>query len=148
MLDTLVRLAAFGATGVCILIVFWIGFIIKKPNKEAGSEWHKTVRLYMATCLGVAVIAGTTGVANAMFNMDKVNDAEDTNRGLHDALEKRMKELSEIQIALRTLESTNTFPTPRGNWTSEQRQALQTIQRFEAQELTIQPSIRTQPIDQ
>ncbi|MEO0576118.1 MAG: hypothetical protein AAF004_11705 [Pseudomonadota bacterium] len=71
LLDTVVRLAAFGTSGVCIFAVFWIGMIMRKPNKDASPEWYRSMRHYMTMCVLCGVITGASGVANAMFNADK-----------------------------------------------------------------------------
>lgn len=76
VLDTLVKLASLGASGVCVLAVFWVGWLISKLSDTASREKHRTVRLYMAMTLCIAVIAFASGIANAWFNATVISKVE------------------------------------------------------------------------
>ena len=76
LLDTLVRLASLGASGVCIFAIFWIGWLLMRLPAGQDPERHKSLRYYMGTCIVIALISGGTGVANAMFNAQKVESLE------------------------------------------------------------------------
>ena len=77
LLDTLVRLASLGASGVCIFAIFWIGWIIYRLPRDAGPERYRSLRMFMLTTLGIAVISGITGVMNAAWNQGEIAALEE-----------------------------------------------------------------------
>ena len=68
LLDTLVKLAALGTSGVCIFAIFWIGWLILHLPEGATPERHKTLRMFMIITVIIAVISGAVGFVNAKFN--------------------------------------------------------------------------------
>ncbi len=75
-LDGLVKLASLGASGICIFSIFWIGWLISRLPEKSDPQRHKTLRLFMGTCIIIAIIAAATGIANAMFNADAIAAVE------------------------------------------------------------------------
>ena len=73
LLDTLVRLASLGASGISIFVIFWIGWLLLRLPSGADRERHKTLRLFMLVCFGIALIAGGTGLANVMIKADQIS---------------------------------------------------------------------------
>lgn len=67
-LDTLVKLASLGASGICIFAIFWIGWLLRKPQEHADVQHHKSLRYYMGTSVIIAIISASSGIANAMIN--------------------------------------------------------------------------------
>jgi formate hydrogenlyase subunit 3/multisubunit Na+/H+ antiporter MnhD subunit len=78
MLDTLIKLAALGTSGVCILAIFWAGWTIQKTTR-AGEQAQKTVRTFMLAAVGIAVISAASGALNAYFNAQAVNACQEEN---------------------------------------------------------------------
>ena len=78
LLDTLVRLASLGASGISIFAIFWIGWLILRLPKDATRERHKTLRFFMVITVLIALIAGGTGFVNAKFNRDKIDELTTT----------------------------------------------------------------------
>ena len=74
LLDTLVKLASLGASGISIFAIFWIGWLLLRLPSDAGPERHRTLRLYMLVCFGIALISGGAGLANAYFNADTISE--------------------------------------------------------------------------
>ncbi len=72
LLDTLVKLASIGASGICIFAIFWIGWLILQLPAGADPERHKTLRFFMVISVAIAVISAATGILNAMFNRDAI----------------------------------------------------------------------------
>lgn len=70
------KLASLGASGVCVLAIFWVGLLISKLPDTAGREKHKTMRLYMGMTIAIAVIAFVSGLANAWFNATAIAKVE------------------------------------------------------------------------
>ena len=66
--DTLIKLASLGTSGVCIFVIFWIGWLLRKPQENADPEHHKSLRFFMGTSIIIAIISGVTGIANARIN--------------------------------------------------------------------------------
>jgi formate hydrogenlyase subunit 3/multisubunit Na+/H+ antiporter MnhD subunit len=76
VLDSLVKLASLGASGICIFAIFWIGWLISRLPEKSDPQRHKTLRLFMGTCVLIAIIAAATGIANAMFNAEAIGKLE------------------------------------------------------------------------
>jgi hypothetical protein len=74
ILDTLVKLASLGASGISIFAIFWIGWLISRTPSDAGAERHRTMRLFMAMCLAIAIVAGVTGYLNVRLRSGTVDD--------------------------------------------------------------------------
>jgi formate hydrogenlyase subunit 3/multisubunit Na+/H+ antiporter MnhD subunit len=72
LLDSLVKLASIGASGICIFAIFWIGWLILQLPPNADPERHKTLRMFMVICVVIAVISAGTGILSAMFNRDMI----------------------------------------------------------------------------
>ncbi len=56
VLDTLVKLASLGTSGVCIFAIFWIGWLLLKSDPAKNIERQRTLRFYMIACVAIAVI--------------------------------------------------------------------------------------------
>ena len=67
-LDTLVKLASLGASGICIFAIFWIGWLLRKPQEHTDAQHHKSLRYYMGTSVIIAIISATSGIANSKIN--------------------------------------------------------------------------------
>ena len=74
LLETLVKLASLGASGISIFAIFWIGWLISRTPSDAGAERHRTMRLFMAMCVAIAIIAGITGYLSAQFKSGTVEE--------------------------------------------------------------------------
>lgn len=82
ILDTLVKLAALGTSGVSIFAIFWIGWLILNIPKDASPERHKTLRMFMVITVIIALISGATGFANAKFNADEIGTLTEEKKDL------------------------------------------------------------------
>ncbi len=98
LLDTLVRLASLGASGVCIFAIFWIGWLIMRLPIDASVEKHKTLRYYMGACILIAIISGGTGAANAIFNAEKVEVLKKEKSEVTAKLEESRNKISTYEI--------------------------------------------------
>lgn len=82
LLDTLVKLASLGASGVCIFAIFWIGWLILRLPAEATPERHQTLRMFMIIAVIIALISGVTGLVNAKFTAAEISDLKEKNEEL------------------------------------------------------------------
>lgn len=105
VLGTLVKLASFGATGVCILAVFWVGILIQKIPADASPDQHKTVRSYMLMTCAIAGIAFASGLANAWFNRATVNQYLTEKTAAENQITEIRSRVSESKKGLETLNS-------------------------------------------
>jgi hypothetical protein len=80
LLDTLVKLASLGASGVCVLAIFWVGWLISKLGPTASVQQHRTVRLFMGMTIVIAVIAFASGMANAWFNARVISNVKNESK--------------------------------------------------------------------
>jgi hypothetical protein len=79
-LDSLVKIASLGASGICIFAIFWIGWLIWRPPAKPDPGRHKTLRLFMLVSIIIALISAATGVWNAMFNREVISRLEAKNQ--------------------------------------------------------------------
>ncbi len=70
-LDQLVKLAALGTSGICVLALVLIGMLIHNIPEE-HRERHRSVRMYMWICVIIALISAGSGAANAYYNHEKI----------------------------------------------------------------------------
>jgi len=105
LLDTLVKLASLGASGICIFAIFWTGWLIHRTPPDAGPEHYRALRHYMITTVLFAVIAGASGFMNARYNAERIG----TLRTELEAAESRLQEYERLrataQGVVQTLES-------------------------------------------
>ena len=94
LLDTLVKLASLGASGVCIFAIFWLGWLIWRLPSDATREQHVTLRMFMIIAVIIAVISGGTGLVNAKFKSDELLQLKDDTQRLNSEL----KQYSEREI--------------------------------------------------
>jgi len=57
VLETLVKLASLGTSGICIFVIFWAGWLLFKSSDHENEEVQKTLRFYLVVCVVVAVIS-------------------------------------------------------------------------------------------
>lgn len=76
ILDTLVKLASLGASGISIFAIFWIGWLISRTPADAGAERHRTMRLFMAMCLAIAIVSGITSYLNVRLDSQTVDELQ------------------------------------------------------------------------
>lgn len=77
LLDTLIKLASLGTSGICIFAIFWIGWLIMNPPQQSDPDRHKTLRFYMVTCIVIALISAGAGIANAMINSSHLKEKDE-----------------------------------------------------------------------
>jgi hypothetical protein len=77
VLDSLVRFAAAGASGVAIIAVVFVGYVISKTTPETHPEKYKLIKSYMWMSVVVAVISGVSGILNFSVNKENVDKAEE-----------------------------------------------------------------------
>ena len=97
LLETLVKLASLGASGISIFAIFWIGWLISRTPSDAGAERHRTMRLFMVMCVAVAIIAGVTGYMSAQFKSGTVEELT----GKLDAALESVQQYKELQASTR-----------------------------------------------
>jgi hypothetical protein len=130
-IDGLVRLAAIGTSGICVLAVAVIGWMLSK-TKGASDQWHKTVRLFMGMCLFSAVITGATGIANAIFNSDKTQIAVQLKTEIYKELDNTSAELISLQSTVKIVAISPDFRSiEMRNQSLEVQRAIEELRRVE-----------------
>jgi hypothetical protein len=81
-LDSLVRFAAAGASGVAILAIVFVGYVISKTTPETHPEKYKLIKSYMWMSVVVAIISGVSGILNFSINQNDVTKVEEAVVGL------------------------------------------------------------------
>jgi hypothetical protein len=46
LLDTLVKLASLGTSGICIFVIFWIGWLLSKPAAPRSAQRERTYTVH------------------------------------------------------------------------------------------------------
>jgi hypothetical protein len=67
-LETLVKLASAGTSGVCILAIFWSGYSLQHIPPGAPIERYRSLRHFMTVALAVAIVSASAASINAFFN--------------------------------------------------------------------------------
>jgi formate hydrogenlyase subunit 3/multisubunit Na+/H+ antiporter MnhD subunit len=95
LLNTLVKLASLGASGVCIFAIFWIGWLILRLPSDAATERYRTLRHFMVVTVVIALISGAAGLMNMRFNTEDMAALEEKNHELEEQL--RTKAAQEVK---------------------------------------------------
>ncbi|MCE9567235.1 MAG: hypothetical protein K8U57_34975 [Planctomycetes bacterium] len=61
LLDTAVKLAALGTSGVCVAALVWTGLFMARMPAEQERNKHASLRNYMLMCFGIAIVSGVSG---------------------------------------------------------------------------------------
>ena len=71
-LDTLVKLANLGTSGICVLAIAWGGFQFQKIPNDAPPIRYETLKSFFNLCILIAVISAATGLLSAYFNRQQI----------------------------------------------------------------------------
>lgn len=100
LLDTLVKLASLGASGICIFAIFWIGWLIQNQPPTKDPERHRTLRLFMITTVVIASISAVSGIANALINSGKIAELKAENKSATERLTQEKEQTAqELSVA-------------------------------------------------
>jgi hypothetical protein len=61
ILETLVKLASLGTSGICIFAIFGSGWLLWKSIKTKDKEAQKTLRFYIGVCFLITLVSSATG---------------------------------------------------------------------------------------
>jgi hypothetical protein len=75
LLDTLVKLASLGTSGICIFGIFWIGYLILNPPKKSDPQRPGVLKFFMASCIAIALIAAAGNVFSAWYEKKQLAQA-------------------------------------------------------------------------
>lgn len=104
-LDFLVKLAAFGGGGICILGVFMAGAVMLKH--AANPDQLKIVKTYMYFCMVFALMSFISGAANAVIKQSTITTLEVENTSLELDNNNLAGVNKELESKNETLEVTN-----------------------------------------
>ena len=76
--DNLVKLASIGTAGISILAVFITGVIIYRLPNDVSREKTGILKFFIISCFFFVILSTGTGIANAIFNQQKINEKEQT----------------------------------------------------------------------
>ena len=85
MLETLMKLASAGTSGVCILAIFWSGYSLQRMPPGAPVERHRSLRHFMTVALAVAIVSASAASVNAYFNYHQNLELKGQNKHLAEA---------------------------------------------------------------
>ena len=71
-LDTLVKLANLGTSGICVLAIAWGGFQLQKIPNNAPPIHYETLKSFFKLCVLIATISAVTGLLSAYFNHQQI----------------------------------------------------------------------------
>jgi hypothetical protein len=78
LLDTAVKLAALGTSGVCVAGLVWTGLLMARLPADAERNRHAALRNYMLLCFGVAVVSAVSGFLSP--TAERMRELEAANR--------------------------------------------------------------------
>lgn len=96
LLNTLVTLVTLGVGGVCIVAIFWSGWLLLKLPPDTTAEKHKSVRLLMVVSIIIAVMSSVAGLISTRFNAEDSAELEATHQELVDRYEMRTVETMQV----------------------------------------------------
>jgi len=78
LLDSAVKLAALGTSGVCVAGMVWTGALMARLPAEGERNRHSALRNYMLLCFGVAIVSAVSGFLSP--TAERMRELEATNR--------------------------------------------------------------------
>jgi hypothetical protein len=71
-LDTLVKLANLGTSGICVLAIAWGGYQFQKIPNDAPPIRYETLKSFFNLCILIAITSAVTGLLSAYFNRQQI----------------------------------------------------------------------------
>ena len=75
LLNTL-NVVALGVSAVCIVAVFWAGWLLLRLPADATIEKQKSIRRYLVIGVVIALISSATGLMNTRINAQEAYGLE------------------------------------------------------------------------
>ena len=100
LLVTLVKLASAGTSGVCILAIFWSGWLLLRTANRADGELYHTLRHFMAFALGIAVVSAFAASISSYFNYRQIVELKARSVSLTQANETLNRHVEESEVKL------------------------------------------------
>lgn len=72
LLETLVKLASLGTSGICIFAIFWIGWLISRPVTSLDKERQRTLRFFMVVCVVISLVSAGTGLWSGRIDAQEI----------------------------------------------------------------------------
>jgi cell division protein FtsB len=83
ILDSLVKIASAGTSGVCVFAIFYSGNYLIKAGSKITSQQVKIFKFYMLMCIGIAIISAGSGIANAYYKYKEIETLKTQNASLN-----------------------------------------------------------------
>ena len=68
LLNTLIKLVTLGVSGVCIVAVFWAGWLLVRLPADATIERQRSIKRYLVIGVVIALISSATGLMNTRIS--------------------------------------------------------------------------------
>ncbi|MFC1805708.1 hypothetical protein ACFL09_01850 [Planctomycetota bacterium] len=104
LLDTLVKLASAGTSGVCILAIFWTGICLQRLPSDAPIERHRSLRYFMAMGVLIAFVSAAAACVSSYFNYRYIVQLKGENKALAKQEREVAQELDLSQAKVTDLE--------------------------------------------
>jgi len=80
LLETLVKLAGIGTSGVCVLAVGWSAYLlVKTPADSTSKERQRTILYFLAAAVAIAALSAVITSFGTYFNHRKIVDLREQN---------------------------------------------------------------------
>ena len=140
-LETLVKLAACGTSGICIFTVFWCGRMIRKLPVGVSRDRHTTIRFFMVMCLAIGIISAGTTISAAYWDYKRISRLKSENTELVHQTEQQETNLVTLksdnsELIRKTKEQDKQFATLKSNVSVFSRDIKQHVAKL----ATIQPN--------
>ncbi len=104
-LETLVKLAAAGTSGICIFAIFAAGYILFKSNPDTPTAKYDALKSFMKMAVVVAVISAGTTIAAGYWDYKTKIALKEENKGLAETAKEQEDTIGKTKkqaIALRS----------------------------------------------
>lgn len=83
LLNTL-NFVALGVSAICIVAIFWAGWLLLRLPADATIERQKSIRRYLVIGVVVALISSATGLVNTRINAQEISGLETRHQEIAD----------------------------------------------------------------
>ncbi|MBN1899838.1 hypothetical protein JW926_00765 [Candidatus Sumerlaeota bacterium] len=97
VLDSLVKIASAGTSGVCVFAIFYSGNYLIKSGSKISTQQVKAFKFYMLMCIGIAVISAGSGIANAYYKYKEIETLKSKNATLYQKVEASQNQITTLK---------------------------------------------------
>jgi hypothetical protein len=147
-LEVLVKLAGLGTAGICVLGLFFAGYITANLPDNVSPARLKAVKMFKNLCITTALICLASGVLTSYFNTKKVNQARNDAENVKSAYMRQINDLSQSKNILEAdVNHLRTVIAAQPSSSQESKMMLQKIdQTIRSMDMQVKPEMTEHPV--